>query len=455
MKKYISIYVWLLSLMVFTSCKKFLEEKSDKKLAIPETLSDYQALINSTSTMNVRFCGLAEVGSDNYYIRDKEWTALDDEPRLAYTWEWNGVSNGHWSNLYAIVFRANLVLENIGELKVLPAQAEEKRQLEGKALFFRAMAHFNVAQVWAPAYKKGMGNDQPGIPLRSSYDINEPVTRSTVEQTYGRIVEDLHKASELVPVQVTHKAIPGKAAVLALLARVYLSMNDFENALLYADSTLLYSNFILDYNTLNVSSAGPVPVLNEEVIFHAQCVMGGAMNATPNTVAKVDTVLYALYHQNDIRKSVFFGKNNDNTFFFKGGYDQYKSAPRFMGITVSEVLLIKAECEARRNNTEAGLDALNALLVKRWKSGTFVPYRASRQDEALHLILEERRKELCFRSGLRWMDLKRFNTLPDERRSIKRVLNGKEVILDAGDKRLLWLIPLDVVRLSGIPQNPR
>lgn len=455
MKKYISIYVCLLSLIGLASCKKFLEEKSDKKLAIPETLSDYQALINSTSTMNVRFCGLAEVGSDNYYIRDKEWAALDDEPRLAYTWEWNGVSNGHWSNLYAIIFRANLVLENIGELKVLPARAEEKRQLEGKALFFRAMAHFNVAQVWAPAYKKGGENDQPGIPLRSSYDINEPVTRSTVEQTYGHILEDLRKASELVPVQVTHKAIPGKAAVLALLARVYLSMNDFENALMYADSTLLYNSAILNYNTLNTSSAGPVPVLNEEVIFHAQCVMGGAMNATPNTVAKVDTGLYALYHQNDIRKAAYFGKNNDNTFFFKGGYDQSKSAPRFMGITVSEVLLIKAECEARRNNIEGAMDALNALLVKRWKSGTFVPYQASVQDEALALILEERRKELCFRSGLRWMDLKRFNTLPDERRSIKRLLNGEEVILDSEDKRLLWLIPLDVVRLSGITQNPR
>ena len=455
MKKYINIYVCLLLLMGLSSCKKFLEEKSDKKLTIPQTLSDYQALINSTSTMNMRYCGLAEVGSDKYYIRDKEWAALEEEARMGYTWDWNGISNGQWSNIYAIIFRSNLVLDNIGELNVLPAQQEDKRQLEGKALFFRAMAHFNVAQVWAPAYKKGGGNEQPGIPLRTSYDINEPVTRSTVERTYQHIIEDLQKASGLVPVQVTHKAIPGKAAVMSLLARVHISMNDFENALLYADSTFLYNNAILNYNTLNTSAAGPVPLLNEEVIFHAQSVMGGAMNATPNTVAKVDTALYALYHQNDIRKVAFFGKNNDNSFFFKGGYDQYKSAPRFMGITTSEVLLIKAECEARLNNTATALDALNALLVKRWKNGTFVPYKDLGREEALALILEERRKELCFRSGLRWMDLKRFNTLPDERISIKRMLNGKEELLNPDDKRLLWLIPLDVVRLSGIAQNPR
>lgn len=126
-----------------------------------------------------------------------------------------------------------------------------------------------------------------------------------------------------------------------------------------------------------------------------------------------------------------------------------------MGITTSEVLLIKAECEARLNNTATALDALNALLVKRWKNGTFVPYKDLGREEALALILEERRKELCFRSGLRWMDLKRFNTLPDERISIKRMLNGKEELLNPDDKRLLWLIPLDVVRLSGIAQNPR
>ncbi|MGV3764882.1 MAG: RagB/SusD family nutrient uptake outer membrane protein [Chitinophagaceae bacterium] len=455
MKILIRSGILMLSLIWVVSCKKFLEEKSDKKLAVPETLSDYQALINSTSTLNVRYCGLAEVGSDNYYIPDKEWAALDEEPRMAYTWEWNGASNGHWSNLYAIVFRANLILEHIDDLTVLPAQEEEKKQLEGKALFFRAMAHFNVAQVWAPAYTNGGSNDQPGIPLRTSYDINEPVTRSTLAQTYKHILEDLHKASGLVPTQVTHKAIPGKAAVMALLARVFLSMNDFNNALRYADSTLLYSNTILNYNTLNTSSAGPVPVLNEEVIFHAQCVMGGAMGATPNAVAKVDTSLYALYHENDIRKAAFFGKNNDNTYFFKGGYDQYKSAPRFMGITVSEVLLIKAECEARLNNTEKALEALNRLLVKRWKTGTFVPFEASGQEVALALILAERRKELCFRSGLRWMDLKRFNTLPDEQHPIRRILNGTEQILTPDDKRLLWLIPLDVVRLSGILQNPR
>ncbi|MEJ7692171.1 hypothetical protein [Daejeonella sp.] len=59
----------------------------------------------------------------------------------------------------------------------------------------------------------------------------------------------------------------------------------------------------------------------------------------------------------------------------------------FGGLAVDELYLIKAECYARKGSTSAALQALNTLLEKRWKKGTFQSLTAQTADEALALIL--------------------------------------------------------------------
>jgi len=58
--------------------------------------------------------------------------------------------------------------------------------------------------------------------------------------------------------------------------------------------------------------------------------------------------------------------------------------------------------------TAEAMFELNALLSKRWTTGTFTNLEATDPAQALNIILLERRKELLFR-GLRWIDIKRFN----------------------------------------------
>jgi hypothetical protein len=100
------------------------------------------------------------------------------------------------------------------------------------------------------------------------------------------------------------------------------------------------------------------------------------------------------------------------------------------------------------------MNNLNALLVKRWKTGTFIPLTASNTDDALNKILLERRKELCFR-GIRWSDLKRLNKDLKYSKTLVRVLNGQTYTLLPNDPKYVLPIPDNEIRVSGIEQNLR
>jgi hypothetical protein len=100
------------------------------------------------------------------------------------------------------------------------------------------------------------------------------------------------------------------------------------------------------------------------------------------------------------------------------------------------------------------LQDLNKLLINRYRTGTFTPISASSSSEALDIILRERKKEMVNR-GVRWADLKRLNKEGVRAVNIKRLLNGTEYILPPNDARYTLLIPLEVIRLSDLPQNSR
>ena len=76
-------------------------------------------------------------------------------------------------------------------------------------------------------------------------------------------------------------------------------------------------------------------------------------------------------------------------------------------------------------------------------------------DAALTLILDERRKELAFRSGLRWSDLKRLNQDSRYAKTLSRKIGGQSYTLAPGDKRYAFLIPVSVVQMDGVAQNSR
>jgi hypothetical protein len=164
-----------------------------------------------------------------------------------------------------------------------------------------------------------------------------------------------------------------------------------------------------------------------------------------------DTLLYRSYESNDLRRSAYFKVAADGTTTFKGSYTG--SSKLFSGIAMDELYLMRAECNVRMGNLEAGMADLNHLLGYRYKAGTFIPYVIKNKTEALALILKERRKELLYR-GLRWMDLKRLNAEGREI-LITRKLNGQLITLQPNSNAYALPLPEDIIRLTGMQQNPK
>ena len=349
-----------------------------------------------------------------------------------------------------------------------------------------------MAQLYAKPYNSASAKQDLGIPLRLGSDINAKSERGTLEQTYSQIINDLTESVNLLSEKLIVPSRPNKAAAYAMLARVYLSQEDYQNALTNANAALQFNSQLLDYNTISTNSATPFTRFNKEVIFHSLMAVGNILNPGTATVvgAKINEDLYVQYGTNDLRKKIFFKENSqsaqllnpaypttlgapqflnvtlpDGTYRFTGNYEPAASAALFNGLAVDEMFLIRAECYARTDNVNAALNDLNSLLVKRWVTGTYVTKTAISASDALNQILTERRKELLMR-GQRWTDGRRlklnfarqtksviFSGLSNS--PIRTVSVSNSYNLPAGDLRFTLLIPNEVIINSTLSQNSR
>jgi len=454
-KKSVTLVMLLLlvcSIPALISCRKFLDEKPDKKLAVPATTADVQALLDYYNHL-VLDPAADEVSADDYYVTTATWQALSkEEDRRLYTWQKDYVfvpSANDWFTVYRNIYYYNTVLDHLQKITVTPENEAEWKHVKGQALMLRGRAFLQVINIWALAYDKASANTDLGIPLRLNSDFTEISVRASVQQSFNQIISDLKVSIPLLPARATHVIRASRSAAFAFLARTYLAMQDYSNAGLYADSCLQLYNNLLDYNSLNAAATYPVPQFNPEMLFYSVQLP----SILSNSRAKIDSVLYSSYAVNDCRKTVFFKSNGDGTYGFKGSYDGNSGSALFTGIATDEVYLIRAECHARAGNKNAALADLNALLVKRYKTGTFIYLTAVDANEALAKILVERRKQLLMRC-IRWMDIKRLNK-EGAAISCKRLVNNQTYLLLPNDLRFALPIPEVIIEMTGMQQNPR
>ena len=76
------------------------------------------------------------------------------------------------------------------------------------------------------------------------------------------------------------------------------------------------------------------------------------------------------------------------------------------GPSVPEMILTQAEAMARRGNYQQAMSVLNTLRSKRIRKEVDFELTADSQQEAILLILEERRREMPF--TMRWQDIRRL-----------------------------------------------
>lgn len=407
------------------------------------------------------FNGCSHIMADEYYITGFYWQVnLQAEANNKFYFEWitnanqGMVSEFLWREPYKAVFHANLALEILNNIPVTETNQKEWEQAKGAAHFMRAWSFLTLAWEFANTWHEERSKKDLGIVLDLDSDFLNELSRSTVSETYDQILKDAQEAVKYLPVYPENPVRPSKLATYGLLARTYLSMRKYDEALEQCNLYLDKLNALLDFNNtseINIGDYYPIPLYNKENIYlnNPNAYVSTFFPMDAQTTA-VDTAVYASFSDDDLRKSAWFK--------FNGEYYEYTGSPlqfeRTSGICTDELYITRAECYARQGEIGKAIQDLNDLLVKRWKTGTFIPFTANTKEEALQIILNERKKELLFR-GLRWMDIKRLNeegaNISITRQSPDKTKTG---VLLPGSPRFAMQLPADLVANFGYQQNP-
>jgi tetratricopeptide (TPR) repeat protein len=456
--------VFIFLVLTICSCKQeFLDSKPSSDIIQPKTIAEFQAILDNGEVNNFT-SGLTLLSADEYeFTSESIWQASTPTSRNSYIWRkdlFEGEANEAWNKPFSSIFYSNSVLAELEIFDVTALNKSDYEYTKGWALFNRAFGYYDLVTNFSKPYDSNTSTTDLGVPLRLRPSVDDLQTRSSVSEIYNQVISDLENASSLIKISIAQaRNRPSKAAVYAMFARIYLNMRLYDKAELYADSCLRVYDKLIDYKSLSKTAQNPFSFNNDEQIYHGQPT-GNATYATTtnNAEIKVSNSLISLFSPNDLRLVIYFRKQLDNTFDFKGSYGGLGIWP-FTGLATDEVYLIKAECSARRGNVNEAMGTLNKLLIKRWDpnatipSNPFIDKTATDSNDALNIIITERRKELAWR-GLRWQDIKRLNQ-ENSNIVLTRTVGTNIFSLPKNDPKYVFPIPDNEIALSGIQQNQR
>lgn len=312
-----------------------------------------------------------------------------------------------WGIYYHDIFICNVIIDQI---KSVQGDVNRKNNLKGQALFMRSLAYFNLVNIYGEPYVESTASSALGVPINDETGIlNLKYERNSVKQVYDKIINDLLVALDLVKGYDSFDDItkPNSVTINLLLGRVYLYQKKYSESLKYTNNALSYEKY-REYPLYNHKrNKHYLTVDNPEIIF---CSGKDKFDLRdPNKSYAYYTVskdLVKLFVENDLRYDVFYNKVVSPHFSKRSNYNIYGKI-----IRLSELYLNKAE--ALFYNSENGwveaIDVINENIRKfKFKEGSNYKLVPTSKDEAIELIRNERRIELCFEDH-RWFDLRRYN----------------------------------------------
>lgn len=184
----------------------------------------YKNIYASGNTYVRHFFQMAEYRADNVVL-----SGITSDPfSYAFTYDDNATMNnnqGFWWLAYKIIYSANSNIEALDE-----NASDEAAHMKGENYFFRALAHFNLVNIFARPLSRGESN--PGVILRTSTDCSV-TERATVGEVYAQVVADLEEAARLMKGKAPRgdKGYVSYEAAMGLLSRVYLYMEEYDKVI--------------------------------------------------------------------------------------------------------------------------------------------------------------------------------------------------------------------------------
>ena len=458
------LYTLLLSIIFLSSCNDKLGEPQ-KKLnnIVPTDVKYLQALL---SYDNKYFKSLFHVYFTDDVRPSGELISANEHPynegiQFVSGYDIKGLSlyedigpNNLWDKSYGMLYEFNTVLDYLPDVA---GTEEEKNYVRGQDLFMRAYYHFDLARYYCLPYSTTGDNFSTlGIPLKTNISLNDMQPRPDLEATYEHILGDLAEAEELLKdaaiktsdrqYNVSWRA--SNCAVYALKAKVLLTLGDFENALMYAEKAIasvgrakLYDfNDVMKYYTVSFTQKDENGNdVDEEINYpftgdpayirfewEENIYTRNLTAVSPGRLIPSDDLI-SLYGSDenrdyDLRWKYWYIENGSlSSESFRGKIDNVTggySAPIVFttyngyynaGLSVPELYLIKAECEARSGDIGKAQSTINEFRANRFSTDApsdIINLAFANKNDAITKILQERRREMPFIS--RFYDLKRL-----------------------------------------------
>ncbi|MCW3090837.1 MAG: RagB/SusD protein [Ferruginibacter sp.] len=438
----------------FTSCRKYVEIPPQQTRTLTTT-ADYQGLMYNSNVMNLAYFYPVFSGDDAGSTTTAWQNSLISAASNVYTWAaayyGNTEQDADWNSLYKQLYICNTVVTGVmGSQSGTQAQ---KQLALSDALVHRAFIYYTLVNLYATQYDAATAATDPGVPLVLQPNFVSNLTRVSVQKIYDQVLSDLNSALPGLPNLPDFNSNPSKAAVYALLARVYLNTRDFTQAEKYANSSLALTSTLLDLNAyIAVPTTIPTQLNNREEIFFKKTVQYPS-------VFPLSADALSLFNTKDLRYQIFTldaSKIPGATFTGRGYYRQkLANDGTYVGLSVPEMMLIKAECEARAGNTATALGVLNTLRKKRFKPADYADLTAADANTALHDVTDERKREFVGR-GFWWFDQRRLSKDAGFVSTVTRVFKGATYTLEPGSNRYTYPIAPVIIQFNPeIIQNPR
>lgn len=422
MKKNI-LYIFILSIFI-TSC-----EENATDIVQPGTIIESVAF-QTVEDLELGLNGVYNAYNPHSQIRfnaiftdnAKRGLASNGQQQDIFNFNINsntGAAGALWNGRYAVINFANRTLGGVELVEFDESEQAQVNNIRGQLLALRSLAHFDLLQYFTPDYSNPQSLS--AIYLDFVPTIDQQFERISVSEMFDLIKADLEQAENLVA-EDNGTFFINKDVVKAIRARVALFEGDYQTALNFADE------LIAEYPLANQTDYAAIfqDTSQEEVIWNLSRVLGDARigaqfffnfavtDADPYW--EVSNELFNALSDSDIRKQVLIGpetnivstNSEDNVIIL----NKYPGDPNDQLLNdikvfrVSEMHLIKAECEARLGNLMDAAQTIKNLRDVRFDNVQPLPSYVT-LTEALFDILDERRLELAY-EGHRFLDLKRI-----------------------------------------------
>ena len=442
--------------LTLASCENYLDDVP-KGTKSPTTLADYEAFLRDEYTnhrvditgasqlLNDQYVTIANLASYRLYNANYMWDENADRIAIKVSDETTYYAS------YAGIATFNLIIENA--LTSTKATEAEQRVVWAEAKVLRAMNYFNLVNFYAETYVAATASTKLSVPLITSANINAPSKQVTIQELYDFMLNDVKEALPYLP-KVSQTALhPNLGAGYAFYSRVYLQMNNYTEALKYADLALAENNKLYDwiafYNANKTLIETPANYttftspMGYNYVENYTYRHGTFSNLTTENSIPVERA--QRFEAGDAR---FLSRWKTFTVGAETYYRRTLSgAFNFGGITTVEVYLIKAECLARANQISGALDVLNTVRKTRIFPASYQDISTTDKTTALRAIFRTKNNELT-NTLIPFADARRLNAEGVYPVSYSKTANGNTYTLSSNSH--LWTMPFP----QGATQNP-